>query len=607
LPEGIKKDITRHPPALKYMPPQLGDEVEMHCVGSLKRGGRQFFSTRDAGEVLKYKVGHSDLIHNWHCPGWDLALQNMRKGEHAKFTIEPEFAYKDHGAGDPDSADHVPPGSTIVLELELVKCPMREDLFEDGGVIKREVKDGPGGRQPRSGDECQITYKVIVDEAEVVMASRHAVYKLGSQQLGTMGKAIDKALMTMKRGDEASLTCQPNYGFAEGSYAGKVAMVTLTLEQIYEVHDMSLGEKDATVLRKRIKEGDGNDRVHDTAKVQMRVSSASANGERILREQKEFSFLAGNGDVCDALEGSVLGMKEGEEAILRCESSEAVAGGLLGLRDGLETPIMIHIVVVSFDKVLEKWDLDGPGRIARGRARKEVATDLYKRGRIRLACHHFDLIADLFVALDFFKADDQNDAAELRRLARLNKAMCMLKLGNVKTVKELCTLVLKEDSANPKALFRRAKALVALREYPEAITDLQRLLEVEPGSGDGKALLREAKRLLKSNDEHQSRTFAKMCAGLGQMPERSDRREDDVVVMPNLEQEYAKIAQKHGLPMPRKAPPKAEATEPAHAETAHAEPVDAEPAHAEPSHAEPAHAEPAHAEPAQAEPAHAEQ
>jgi len=556
LPEGIKKETTRYPTTQKHLPPQVGDEVEVHCVGSLKRSGQQFLSTREnEGKPLRYTVGRGEVIE-----GWEHAVQNMKKGEFAKFTIPAHFAYKDQGYGEQGSPQYVPPDSAIVLEIELVKCPMREDLFGDRGVTKMELKDGPGSRQPRSGDECQITYKVKV-EGEVAMASRHAMYKLGSQQLGTMGKSIDKALSTMRRGDEASLSCQPGYGFGEGSFAGKVVEVLLALEEIYEVHDMSLAEKDKTVLRKRIKEADGSVRARDMAKVKVRVESATANREKVLHEPKELSFVAGNGDVCDAIEGSVLEMKETEEAILRCDSSEAVAGGLLGLREGLEPPIMIHIVVLSVEKVAEKWDLDGKGRLERGRARKEVATDLYKRGRIRLACHHYELVADLFVALDFFQVEDQKDAVELRRVAQLNRAMCMLKFGNMKLVKELCTKVLTEDIANPKALFRRAKAMVALKEYPEAIEDLERLLEVEPNSSDGKTLLREAKRLRKQTDTHASRTFAKMCAGLGHLPERLDRRDDDIVVMPDLEQEYLKIAQKHGLPRGTPARPEQQTRE----------------------------------------------
>merc|ERR1712113_1339120 len=44
-----------------------------------------------------------------------------------------------------------------------------------------------------------------------------------------------------------------------------------------------------------------------------------------------------------------------------------------------------------------------------------------------------------------------------------------------------------------------------------------------------------------------------MCNAFGDMPERTDRRDDELVVMPDIEQEAIDIALKHGLPMPQRA------------------------------------------------------
>jgi len=198
---------------------------------------------------------------------------------------------------------------------------------------------------------------------------------------------------------------------------------------------------------------------------------------------------------------------------------------------------------------MEKWDMDGPQRIQRGRERKALAGDLFKQGRVRLAAHHYEKVADLFARKDFFAVEDQKDAAELRRMADLNRALCMLKMGDMKKVASLCTSVLNEDPCQPKALFRRAKAQLQMKEYDEAITDLARLLEVEPTNTDGKQLMREAKRLRKQNDECQSRHFSKMCDALGELPERETRPGDGKIVMPEIDKEYEKIAQKFGLPI----------------------------------------------------------
>eukprot|EP00933_Yihiella_yeosuensis_P006265 TRINITY_DN11096_c0_g2_i1.p1 TRINITY_DN11096_c0_g2~~TRINITY_DN11096_c0_g2_i1.p1 ORF type:complete len:283 (+),score=78.02 TRINITY_DN11096_c0_g2_i1:24-851(+) len=236
-------------------------------------------------------------------------------------------------------------------------------------------------------------------------------------------------------------------------------------------------------------------------------------------------------------------------------SADAAVGGQgLPLPPGLETPIMIHIAVLSVEQVKEKWDFTSSERLGSGRRRKEVATELFKKGRVRLASSHYDAIADLYSNLDFFKdPEERQDAKELYRIVNLNRAACLLKLGDWKTVVDLCTNYLKDDARNAKALFRRAKAFVGLKKYTDAIEDLNQLLEIESSNVEGQRLLREAKLHQKKFDKTQAFTFSKMCNAFGSMSERSDRRDDNPVVAPDLNEEYAKISAELGVPLPKAA------------------------------------------------------
>merc|ERR1712205_279034 len=105
-------------------------------------------------------------------------------------------------------------------------------------------------------------------------------------------------------------------------------------------------------------------------------------------------------------------------------------------------------------------------------------------------------------------------------------------MRNWKSARSLCDDVLKEDPCSSKALFRRGSAQLELKEYDKAINDLSRLLELEPSSAEGRKLLRQAKRVKKETDKRQSPVFSRMCDALGQMPERTDRRDDDIFEMP---------------------------------------------------------------------------
>lgn len=394
-----------------------------------------------------------------------------------------------------------------------------------------------GQHEPRSNEEVQICYKVSCD-GEVVSASRHVVYQTKTGTLGPMGEAVDKALSTMKRGEECVLTCKGKYSLGnEGRFAGKEAKVTLILEQIYEVLDVSLGERDRTVMKKRVVEGEGKHKVRDTAHVTLRVESVLCGMDSSPLQAglpKELSFVAGDGQVCDAIECSVLEMRKTETALIRCSKPEMCYGGLLGLEAPLQQPVLIKVMLLDFERVPERWDMSDRQRIEHCRARKEVAGRLFKEGRLLLAANHYATIAEFFEAADKWKnEEDLREGRELRRIGNLNRAMCMLKLKDWKTARTLCDAVIKEDPENAKAYFRRGTANLELKEYACAVSDLQRVMDIEPSSAEGKRLLAQAKRLRKDSDKRQSPVFGGMCKAFGQMPDRTDRQDDQLVSMPD--------------------------------------------------------------------------
>ncbi|XP_041374471.1 FK506-binding protein 2-like isoform X3 [Gigantopelta aegis] len=100
------------------------DKLKMHYTGTLEKDGSKFDSSLDRNEAFEFQIGVGHVI-----KGWDEGLIGMCIGEKRKLTIPPDMGYGDQGAG-----EKIPPGATLVFEVELLS-------IEDGDPPKNIFKE----------------------------------------------------------------------------------------------------------------------------------------------------------------------------------------------------------------------------------------------------------------------------------------------------------------------------------------------------------------------------------------------------------------------------------------------------------------------------------
>ncbi len=87
------------------------NKVVVNYTGKLEDGSIFDSSLSSGKEPFTFTLGVGSVI-----KGWDTGVKGMKVGGKRKLTIPPELGYGDRGAG-----NVIPPGATLIFEVELLE------------------------------------------------------------------------------------------------------------------------------------------------------------------------------------------------------------------------------------------------------------------------------------------------------------------------------------------------------------------------------------------------------------------------------------------------------------------------------------------------------
>ncbi|KAK4440512.1 Peptidyl-prolyl cis-trans isomerase FKBP65 [Sesamum alatum] len=228
---GIFKKILKE--GEKWENPKDPDEVFVKYEAKL-----------EDGTVISKSDGVEFTVEDGHfCPALSKAVKTMKKGEKVLLTVKPQYGFGEKGRAASGNEGAVPPNSTLNIVLELVSWKTVSNVTDDKKVVKKILKEGEGYERPNEGAVVKLKLIGKLQDGTVFVKKGHGEaeddlfeFKTDEEQVI---EGLDKAVMTMKKGEAALLTIAPEYAFGSSESKQELATVPPNSTVNYEVELVS--------------------------------------------------------------------------------------------------------------------------------------------------------------------------------------------------------------------------------------------------------------------------------------------------------------------------------------------------------------------------------
>lgn len=270
------------------------------------------------------------------------------------------------------------------------------DLSGDGGVQKQILQEGTGVETPSSGCTVSLHYTGTLDsDGKQFDSSRDRnepfEFKLGQ---GSVIKAFDMGVVTMKLGERCVLKCAPDYAYgASGSPPNIPPNSTLNfdLEMLgWKGEDLS-PKSDQGIERFVQTVGEGKRTPNDGAFVKIHLIGQH-DGK--VFEDRDVEFTIGEGEEV----GVVSGVEIALEKFKKAETSKLIlkpqfgfgAEGKADLGVPANATVEYIVTLKEFEREPDSWKLDDAERMEQAKLFKEKGTSYFKEDKFKLALKMYE-------------------------------------------------------------------------------------------------------------------------------------------------------------------------------------------------------------------------
>ncbi|MES1911770.1 MAG: hypothetical protein MHM6MM_004149 [Cercozoa sp. M6MM] len=272
----------------------------------------------------------------------------------------------------------------------------------------------------------------------------------------------------MKKGEKCVLTCRADYAYGDRAQGKIPAGATLKFEvELLSWTSLKKVTSDGAVQREIEMEGSGYDTPELLDEVTLEVTQLTPQqGET---QTLHLPLLDDAEHVIKGIREAVREMKQGETSriVIKVPSQYTHETEGVVCEDTQEEAVQYRLTLKELVPAKKTWDMSHEEKLERVQNRKAAGNELLKAGNLGRAL-------DKYVqAVEPFKYDaDKVEDAEARLLlcqVYTNMAMAHYKRQEFKQARDSAVEALKSKDDHVKALLWKARALLAVKEYADAI------------------------------------------------------------------------------------------------------------------------------------------